>query len=191
MEVASLQPQNVTRRLEQRDPLDKYSRGITKTVHDAYPGSVYARIKQEVLTEWTMMEGETLLAIPFESDAETAELHNDTCDRIYNAVGEITHAKNYGIASPMKREDIQALILANQQNQGAGKKWKRSDERLPGTFLIHSLSQVHYQMLLQQTVWASQTITFRIIPPEMTCPSFLFAIKGLHTNSKDLVEKCI
>ena len=25
----------------------------------------------------------------------------------------------------------------------------------------------------------------------MTCPSFLFAIKGLHTNSKDLIEKCI
>jgi len=137
------------------------------------------------------MEGETLLAIPFKSDAETAELHNDTCDRIYNAVGEITYAKNYGIASPMKREDIQALILANQQNQGTGKKRKRSDERLPGTFLIHSLSQVHYQMLLQQTVWASQTITFRIIPPEMTCPSFLFAIKGLHTNSEDLIEKCI
>ena len=106
------------------------------------------------------MEGKTLLVIPFESDTETAELHNDTCDRIYNAVGEITHAKNYRIAFPMKREDIQALILANQRNQGAGKKRKRSDEHLPGTFLIHSLSQVHYQMLLQQTVWASQTITF-------------------------------
>jgi hypothetical protein len=46
-------------------------------------------------------------------------------------------------------------------------------------------------MLMQQTVWASQQITFRITPPEMICPSFLFAIKGLHTNSSELVEKCV
>jgi len=36
MEVANLQPQNATNHLEQKDPLNKYSRGITKAVHDAY-----------------------------------------------------------------------------------------------------------------------------------------------------------
>ena len=46
-------------------------------------------------------------------------------------------------------------------------------------------------MLTQQTVWASQNITFRIAHPEMNCPSFLFAIKGLQTNSKDVVKNCV
>jgi len=36
MEVASLQPQKAPRCLEQKDPLDKYSKGITKAIHDAY-----------------------------------------------------------------------------------------------------------------------------------------------------------
>jgi hypothetical protein len=46
-------------------------------------------------------------------------------------------------------------------------------------------------MLSQQTVWASQNITFRIACPKMDCPSFLFAIKGLCTNNADLIESCI
>lgn len=189
MEVANLQPQNTVSRLE-KDPLDKYTRGITVAIHDAYPGSAYARIKQEIIDEWRTMEGETLLAIPFESDAETAEKHNDTGARIFNAVGEITQAESYGVASPMKKEDLQAL-LDKQHKQGAGQKRKRTGERLPTTFLIHSLSQVHYQILMQQTVWASQIITFRVSPPEMSCPTFLFAIKGLRTNSLELVEQCV
>jgi hypothetical protein len=44
-EVASLQPQKVTSHTIQKDPLDKYSRGITKMIHDPYPGVVYACIK--------------------------------------------------------------------------------------------------------------------------------------------------
>jgi hypothetical protein len=40
-------------------------------------------------------------------------------------------------------------------------------------------------------VWASQNITFRIICPEMKCPTFLFTVKGLRTNNKDLVKTCI
>ena len=190
MEVASLQPQKVANRPEQKDPLDKYSSGITIPIHDAHPRSAYTRIKQEVLDEWRNMEGEMLLAIPFGSDAETPESHNETGDRIFTAISEIIHAKDYGVASPMKREDLQTL-LDEQRHQQAGQKQKRPGERLPTTFLIHSLSQIHYQILMQQTVWASQTITFRITPPEMNCPSFLFAIKGLRTNSSELVEKCI
>ena len=190
MEAANLQPRNAASRFEQKDPLDKYSKGITKAVHDAYPGSAYARIKQDIIEEWRTMDGETLLAIPFESDAETAERHDETGDRVFDAVGEITQSKSYGVAAPIKKEELQAL-LAKQRHQSAGQKRKRTEERLPGTFLIHSLSQVHFQMLTQQTVWASQNITFRIARPEMNCPSFLFAIKGLRTNSKDVVKNCV
>jgi len=121
---------------------------------------------------------------------ETVELHNDTGDRIFDAVGKITRSKTYGVASPVKEEDLKEL-LAKQRHQSAGQKWKRADECLPGTFLIHSLSPVHYQILTQQTMWASQNITFRIIPSEMTCPTFLFTIKGLQTNSIEVVESCI
>jgi len=125
------------------------------------------------------MEGKTLLAIPFGSDAESAELHNEMCDLIFNAVGKITQSKSYRVALPIKKEDIQALI-AIQRCQSTGQKRKQPpEEHLPATFLIHSLSNVHYQILMQQTVWASQNITFRIAPPEMNCPDFLFAIKGL------------
>lgn len=190
MEVASLQPQNVASRFEQKDPLDKYSHGVTTPVHDAYPGSAYARIKQEVINEWRKLEGETLLVIPFESDAEKPELHNDVGDRIFNAVREIIQSKDYGVASPMKKEDLE-MLLSKQRGQSTGQKRQWSSERLPTTFLIHSLSQVHYQILMQQTVWASQIITFRVTPPEMTCPSFLFAIKGLRTNSLELVRECV
>jgi len=94
------------------------------------------------------MEGKTLLAIPFESDAEAAETHNKTGNKIFDAVGEITQSKTCGVASPMKKEDLLAL-LANVKPcyQGVGQKRKRSGEHLPATFLIHSLSQVHYQIL--------------------------------------------
>lgn len=190
MEVANLQPQKTANRSAQKEPLDKYSSGITTLVHDAYPGSAYARIKQAVIDDWRTMEGETLLAIPFESDAEAAGTHNETGYRIFNAVGEIIQAKNYGVASPVKEEEIQAL-LDELQHQRVGQKRKTPGERLPSTFLIHGLSQVHYQILVQQSVWASQIITFRVTPPEMKCPSFLFAIKGLRTNSSELVETCV
>jgi len=159
-------------------------------IHDAYPGSAYACIKQEVLDDWSTMEGKTLLAIPFGSDVETAELHNKTCDHIFDAVGEITQSKTYGVASPMKKEELQALIT-KLCNQSTGQKWKTPEECLPATFLIHSLSQIHYQVLVQQTVWASQNITFRVPLPEMNCPSFLFTIKGLRINSAKPVEDCI
>ena len=189
-EVASLQPQKVANRPEQKDPLDNYSKGITRMVHDPYPGAVYARIKQDIINEWGTMEGETLLAIPFGSDAESAERHNEACNRIFDAVGEITQSKSYGVALPIKEEELRA-IQAKLRRQSVGQKRKRNEERLPGTFLIHSLSQVHFQILTQQTVWASQNIAFRISRPEMTCPTFLFAIKGLRTNNADLVENCV
>ena len=190
-EIANLQPQRASRRPEQKDPLDKFSKGITITIHEAYPGSAYARMKQDVLDDWRKVEGETLLAIPFGSDAESAELHNETCDLIFDAVGEITQSKSYGVASPIKKEELQALITT-QRRQSTGQKRKQPlEERLPATFLIHSLSKVHYQILMQQTVWASQAITFRITPPEMICPDFLFAIKGLRSNCVKQVEKCV
>ena len=194
MEMASLQAPISMNRPVQKDPLDKYSRGITTIIHDAYPSSAYARIKQEVIDEWTTVEGETLLAIPFGSDAETPELHNNVGDRIFDAVGEITQSETYGVASPMKEEDLKEII-AKLHHQNAGQKRKRTGEppaeRLPATFLIHTLSPVHYQILTQQTVWASQNITFRVAPPEMKCPTILFSIKGLRSNSPVPVTKCI
>ena len=67
MEVASLQPQNVASCFEQKDPLDKYSHGVTIPVHDAYPGSAYAHIKQKQVEE---MEGQTFLVTVDESPRE-------------------------------------------------------------------------------------------------------------------------
>jgi len=120
------------------------------------------------------MEGETLLAIPFRSDMESVELHNEMCNLIFDVVGKITQSKSYRVALPIKKEDLQALITI-QRCQSTGQKQKQPPEEcLPTTFLIHSLSNVHYQILMQQTIWASQNITFRIAPPEMNCPDLVF-----------------
>ena len=56
------------------------------------------------------MEGKTLLAIPFGYDMESTELHNETCNLIFNAVGKITQSKTYRVALPIKKEELQALI---------------------------------------------------------------------------------
>ena len=136
------------------------------------------------------MEGKTLLAIPFGNDTETAELHNATCDRIFDTVGEITQSTTYGVASPMQKEELEAII-AEQRHQSTGQKRKQPKDHLPATFLIHTLSKVHYEILMQQSVWASRNITFRVAPPEMSCPSFLFTIKGLRANSEKQVKDCI
>jgi hypothetical protein len=124
------------------------------------------------------MEGETLLAVPFRDDTESTKRYEEACNHIFDAVGEITQSKTYGIASPIAEKELQA-IQATQCRQSIGQKRKRNDEHLPGTFLIHSLSQLHFQILIQQTMWASQNITFRIICPEMKCPTLLFTVKGL------------
>ena len=44
---------------------------------------------------------------------------------------------------------------------------------------------------MQQTIWASQNITFRVTSPELSCLEFLFAIKGLRTPSAEQVQDCI
>jgi len=78
-------------------------------------------MKQDVLDDWSTMEGKTLLAIPFGSNAESAELHNKMCNLIFDAVGEITQSKSYGVALPIKKEDLQALITI-QCCQSMGQK---------------------------------------------------------------------
>jgi hypothetical protein len=62
---------------------------------------------------------------------------------------------------------------------------------MPITFLVYNLSETHYCMLLKQTIWASQNITFHISTPPMKCPTFLFTIKGLHTLEPNTVRETI
>ena len=64
-------------------------------------------------------------------------------------------------------------------------------EQMPNTFLIYDLSKLHYQILTQQTVWASSNITFRVISPTMNCPMFMFAIKGLCSLEPTLVRAMV
>ena len=58
----------------------------------------------------------TFLVIPFESNAEKPELHNDVGDWIFNAVCKIIQSKDYGVASPMKKEDLE-MLLSKQHGQ--------------------------------------------------------------------------
>jgi hypothetical protein len=56
---------------------------------------------------------------------------------------------------------------------------KQNPKKFPNTFLIYNLNQVHMQILTQQTVWASTSITFRVTTPSMKNPTFMFSILGL------------
>ena len=138
------------------DALDKYNKGITTPIHDPHPGSAYTYMDPAAFNEWKTFNENKLLAIPFENDAQSPKLHEDICDQIFAAVEEITQSQNFGIATPLSQEE--ALEVQKIRNQDSDQE--QSHKKLPTTFLIHSLSSVHYSILTQQTVWASTNITF-------------------------------
>jgi hypothetical protein len=156
-----------------RDALDKYTKGITLPIQDAHPSSPYELIAPETHKQWEKLAESKLLAIPFENEKRTAESNEKICQKIFTAVEEITGSNKVGVAAP----------LANEE----GKRRKQ----MPNTFLIFNINEVHRQILVQQTVWASTNIVFRIASPSLKFPTFMFAIKGLRTKDASLVQEMI
>jgi hypothetical protein len=142
-------------------------------IHDAHPDAAYEYIDPQTLQEWRGFSGEKLLAIPFKNDARNPQLHEEISNHIFAAVVEITQSPDLGVAAPLPNEEGRRRRL------------------MPITFLVYNLSELHREILLQQTVWASTTITFRITTPPMKCPTFLFAIKGLRTLEPNLVRNTV
>ena len=91
-----------------RNPLDKYTKGITLPVHDADPDAAYELIDQQSIEEWNSFLGEKLLAIPFENDAKNPNCHEEVSNLVFTAAAEITHSPDLGVVSPLPNDDAKA-----------------------------------------------------------------------------------
>jgi len=138
-------------------------------IHDAFPEATYEFISPQTITEWTDLEGEKLLAIPFGNDGRSPTANGEISNLIFDAVSEITGLLKLGVLAPLPNDES---ILC---------------KKMLITFLIYKISEVHHQILLQQTVWASSSITFRIATTPINCPSYLFTISNLRSKDPDQV----
>lgn len=146
-----------------RDPLDKYIKADMPEIHDLEPRSLLELIDLDRLDEWDRCPGGKLVAVPFRDEAEDPDWAKFVQNRIFAAAAEITKAQLMGISTPRPNE------LAHETH------------RTPTTFLIYNLTDSQRQILLQQRVWSSKDITFRVAPLGSNIPSYLFTVSGLTT----------
>lgn len=104
-EAASLRAQARPRRIQTRDPIDKYTWGVTTLIHDTFPDAVYEFMAPQTIEEWGELPGEKLLAIPFGSDARNPNLQEEVCNQIFTAAAKITQSCNLGVATPQPNEE--------------------------------------------------------------------------------------
>jgi hypothetical protein len=143
-----------------REPIDKYTCTTMPDIHDAHPTAALDFIDIELVTDWEQCPGGKLLAIPFEIEAQDADIHDGIRDKIFTAVTEITQSREIGTSTPKRSKEAIELDYA------------------PTSFLIYNLSDTQYDLLLRRKVWSSSAITFRVIQLNQPCPDFLFCIKG-------------
>ncbi|KAH9177339.1 hypothetical protein EDB89DRAFT_1902553 [Lactarius sanguifluus] len=139
-------------------------------VQDATPTSAFDHIDIALVKEWEAQPGEgKLIAIPFDSNAKTAEEREYLCNRILTSITEI-----------MKSQD--ASVAAPRQSATA------ADKRLtPKSFLVYNLSSEQADIVLERKVWSSRAITFHVTRFGPACPNFMFAIRGFGTISVKMV----
>ena len=141
-------------------------------VQDAEPTAPYALIDLDAIYEWKSLPGGKLIAIPFGIEARKQSRHDSIRRRIFEAVAEITQSQELGVSAP-------------EPNDRA-----RETRDTPTTFLIYNLTDSQRQTVLQQIVWSSLDITFRVAPA-LSLPNFLFTIAGLSTMSTGLVQNMV
>ena len=146
-----------------RNPLDKYTLGPMPNVQDASPTAVFENIDLDCISKWEDIEGEKLLAIPFNTPQRTMGWHGTIAGKILTAVAEITKAKEVDVCEPRPSEEATKIC------------------RTPIAFLIHSISSQQAEILMERKIWSSQAITFHTTCFAPVCPNFLFTIKGWKT----------
>ena len=146
-----------------RNPLDKYTEGPMPDVQDASPTAVFENIDLDCISEWEDINGEKLLAIPFDTPQRDPRWPGAMAGKILTAVAEITQAKEVDICQPRPSEEAEKM------------------RHIPITFLIHGLTSQQAETLLERKIWSSQAITFRTTRFAPACPNFLFTIKGWKT----------
>jgi len=150
--------------------LNKYTKAIMPTVHDAFLTALYEHIDLQLLDTWERCAGEKLLIQPFDNIADNIQAHTNLRPTILAAILEITQAEHLSISVPIPKPNA---------------------KQTPMTFLAYNLSHEHQKTLLDRYVWASSAITFRVMPTDPPCPDFLFSIKDLGTMINDEVREII
>ena len=130
-------------------------------IQDATPMSVFNNIDLALLREWDSRQGGKLLAIPFDSDVRSRDTHDLFRSRILTAITDIITTQEASVAAPRPSKEA------------------TSKNRTPTSFLIYNITHEQATFLLERKVWSSRAVTFRVAPFEVTCPTFLFAIKDL------------
>ena len=130
-------------------------------IQDATPTSLFNHIDLPLLREWDSRPGGKVLAIPFDPEVRAVESHDGYRSKIFTAVTDIITTQEASVAAP--RQSKTAI----------------SKNKTPTSFLIYNITPDQAETLLERKVWSSKTVTFRVAPFQVSCPSFLFSIKDL------------
>src|SRR5258707_9830676 len=142
-------------------------------VHTASATSMLDLIDINLVLEWENYKHGKLLALPFSNETDNADNHSHIGECLLTAASEITESENLRISIPIPSEEA--------TRNGA----------TPTSFLIYNLSDTDIYTLVQQGVWSSPVITFRVAELHPPSLDFLFTIKGFVTHNESIILKMI
>src|SRR6266404_431639 len=114
-----------------RNPIDKYTKGVMPKVQVSDPMAALNYIDLDLIMEWEKVNGEKLLAHPFNTEVQQSENHNLIKARILSAVVEITSGAEIEVSSPIPSTEAKCVGCT------------------PSAFLIYNLSTTQVNLLLQ------------------------------------------
>ena len=162
--------------ISSHDPLSKFTRASMPMVHDASPTSIYDHIDDPMLKSWEKSPGKKVLIQPFNEVVTNATKHEFLHLRILSAVNEITQAERVQVSAPL-------LLQKDETPPHAS--------HTPTAFLVCNITAPHMNTLLEHYVWASSSITFRVICMDPPLPNYLFTIKGLSIKFINDIHKIV
>ena len=129
-------------------------------IHYAHPTTILDHLDVNLVGNWEMLPKGKLLAQPFGPDSHNAEKHPHLKVLLFAAIIEITNSTNISVCA------LRA---------------KANSYRTPFSFLIYNIMEQQVQTLLKCRVWSSTAISFSVSTLNLSCPNYLFSIKGLTT----------
>ena len=124
-------------------------------IQDTTLTSIFSNIDLALLKEWDIHQGGKLLTIPFDPNIKIPESHDFYCSKILMAVMDIIMTQEASIAAPRPSKEA------------------RHKNKTLMSFLIYNITHEQAAFLLERGVWSWRTITFRVAPFKVTCPTFL------------------
>lgn len=130
-------------------------------------------IEPNQIAEWEHNWTPRFLAIPFENDARNPTNHSATAELIQNMVREATGVEMVHVVAPVKSHNI------------------TSTYDMPNTFLVYKITAEAVSTMIDNRIWATEKLTFHVIPLDPTIPRYLFALGGFTTMDLDIVQEIV